>query len=218
MATLITAEQRTPEWFEARLGRPTASKFGDIVARTRSGYSASRKNYRAELVIQRLTHEIPENYQNSAMEWGVENEPVAKLHYELSTGNTVEDTSLWLHDEIEAGASPDGLIGKDGCLEIKCPNTATHLETLRTGKVPRQYFSQVQGQMWITGRKWCDFVSFDPRLPVNAQLFIVRVERDEVYIKDLEQEVIEFLKEVEEEVEFVRSYGKENQSGKKLNR
>lgn len=208
MATLIQAEQRTPEWFEARLGRPTASRFGDIMAKTRSGYSASRKNYRAELVIQRLTQQIPENYQSSAMEWGVENEPVARLQYELESGNTVEDTSLWLHDDIEAGASPDGLIGSDGCLEIKCPNTATHLETLRTGKIPRQYFAQVQGQMWVTDRKWCDFVSFDPRLPANAQLFITRVERDETYIKDLEYELRSFLKEVEEEVEFVKNYKK----------
>lgn len=208
MATLIQAEQRTPEWFEARLGRPTASRFGDIMAKTRSGYSASRKNYRAELVIQRLTQQIPENYQSSAMEWGVENEPVARLQYELESGNTVEDTSLWLHDDIEAGASPDGLIGSDGCLEIKCPNTATHLETLRTGKIPRQYFAQVQGQMWVTDRKWCDFVSFDPRLPANAQLFITRVERDETYIKDLEYELRSFLEEVEEEVEFVKNYKK----------
>lgn len=206
MATLIKAEQRTPEWFEARLGRPTASRFGDIMAKTRTGYSASRKNYRAELVIQRLTQEIPENYQSSAMEWGVENEPLARLQYELASGNSVEDTSLWLHDEIEAGASPDGLIGKDGCLEIKCPNTATHLETLRSGRVPRQYFAQVQGQMWVTGRQWCDFVSFDPRLPQNAQLFITRVPKDDAYIKDLEYEIIEFLKEVEDEVEFVQSY------------
>jgi len=206
MATLIKAEQRTPEWFEARLGRPTASRFGDIMAKTRTGYSASRKNYRAELVIQRLTQEIPENYQSSAMEWGVENEPLARLQYELASGNSVEDTSLWLHDEIEAGASPDGLIGKDGCLEIKCPNTATHLETLRSGRVPRQYFAQVQGQMWVTGRQWCDFVSFDPRLPQNAQLFITRVPKDDAYIKDLEYEIIEFLKEVEDEVAFVQSY------------
>lgn len=206
MATPIKAEQRSPEWFEARLGRPTASRFGDIMAKTRSGYSTSRKNYRAELVIQRLTQEIPENYQSSAMAWGVENEPTARLAYELETGNSVEDTSLWLHDEIEAGASPDGLIGKDGCLEIKCPNTATHLETLRSGRVPRQYFAQVQGQMWVTGRQWCDFVSFDPRLPQNAQLFITRVPKDDAYIKDLEYELIEFLKEIEDEVAFVQSY------------
>lgn len=209
MATLIKAEQRSEAWFEARLGRPTASRFGDIIAYTRSGYSASRKNYRAELVVQRLTQTIPETFTSSAMEWGVENEPVARLQYELETGNEVEDTSLWLHDEIEAGASPDGLVGKDGCLEIKCPNTATHLETLRSGKVPRQYVAQVQGQMWITDRQWCDFVSFDPRLPENAQIFITRVYRDDTYIQQLEHEIIEFLKEVEEEVEFVKSYRKE---------
>ena len=206
MPILIKADQRTDEWFEARLGKPTASRFGDIMAKTRTGVSASRKNYRAELVVQRLTEQMPEHYSNSAMEWGVEQEPVARLAYELETGNEVEDTSLWLHDLIEAGASPDGLIGTDGCLEIKCPNTATHLETLRTGKLPRQYQAQVQGQMWITGRQWCDFVSFDPRLPQNAQLFITRVERDDFYVQNLEVEVKSFLVEVEEEVEFVKAY------------
>ena len=133
-------------------------------------------------------------------------EPVARLQYELETGYSVVDTSLWLHDTIEAGASPDGLVGDDGCLEIKCPNTATHLETLRTGKLPRQYQAQVQGQMWISGRQWCDFVSFDPRLPSNAQLFITRVDRDDLYIENLEQEIVEFLKEVDQEVEFVKNY------------
>ena len=206
MPTLITAEQRSPEWFEARLGRPTASRLGDVLAKTRTGVSASRKNYRAELAVQRLTGDIPEHYSNSTMQWGVDYEPVARLQYELETGYSVVDTSLWLHDTIEAGASPDGLVGDDGCLEIKCPNTATHLETLRTGKLPRQYQAQVQGQMWISGRQWCDFVSFDPRLPSNAQLFITRVDRDDLYIENLEQEIVEFLKEVDQEVEFVKNY------------
>ena len=129
-----------------------------------------------------------------------ETDPASTVDY------SVVDTSLWLHDTIEAGASPDGLVGDDGCLEIKCPNTATHLETLRTGKLPRQYQAQVQGQMWISGRQWCDFVSFDPRLPSNAQLFITRVDRDDLYIENLEQEIVEFLKEVDQEVEFVKNY------------
>lgn len=206
MPVQIKAEQRTPEWFEARLGRATASRFGDIMAKTRSGYSASRKNYLAELLIQRLTKQIPDNYQSPAMLWGVENEPVAVLQYTLETGNGVEETSLWLHDEIEAGASPDGLVGKDGLIEVKCPNSATHIETLHTGKLPTQYKAQVQGQMWVTNRNWCDFISYDPRLPENAQMIVIRVERDDEYIKELVEEVESFLNELEEELEFVKGY------------
>jgi len=206
MPVQIKAEQRTPEWFEARLGRATASRFGDIMAKTRSGYAACRKNYLAELLIQRLTKQIPENYQSPAMLWGVENEPVAALQYTLETGNEVEETSLWLHDSIEAGASPDGLIGNDGVLEIKCPNSATHIETLHTGKLPTQYKAQVQGQMWITDRKWCDFVSYDPRLPENAQMIIIRVQRDDDYIGQLINEIQDFLEELDKELEFVKGY------------
>lgn len=209
MPKVIKANQGTPEWFEARLGRPTASRFGDVMAKTRSGYSASRKNYLAELLIQRLTMQIPEGYQSPAMQWGIENEPVARLQYELETGNDVKETSLWLHDTIEAGASPDGLINKDGLLEIKCPNSATHIETLHTGKLPTQYKAQVQGQMWITDRKWCDFVSYDPRLPENAQMIIIRINRDDDYIDELIEEVQDFLEELEEEQSFIKSYKKE---------
>lgn len=210
LAYLVKAEQRSPEWFQARLGIPTASRFTDIMAKTKSGYAASRKNYCAELVIQRLTHAIPEHYENAAMAWGTENEPVARLQYELATGNDVSETGLWKLHDLDAGASPDGFVNEDGSLEIKCPNTATHLETLRTGKIPRQYVAQVQGQMWIADKKWCDFVSFDPRLPVNAQMIIIRVERDDAYIANLKDELISFLQEVEDQVEFVQSYGKES--------
>lgn len=143
------------------------------------------------------------------MQWGVDNEPVAALNYSLITGNEVEETSLWLHDTIRAGASPDGLVGTDGLIEIKCPNTATHLETLMKQQVPKQYMDQVMGQIWITGRKWCDFVSYDPRLPENAQIFIQRVERDEDYITSLEEEITDFLVELDRQVEFIRNYRKE---------
>lgn len=209
-ARLLVAEQRSEEWLKARLGIPTASRFNDIVALTRNGYSTQRKNYCAELVIQRLTQQIPEHYENAAMAWGTETEPVARLQYELLTGKEVEETGLWLLNDLDAGASPDGFVGKDGLLEIKCPNTATHLETLRTGNLPNWYKAQVQGQMWVTDRKWCDFVSFDPRLPENAQIIIIRVDRDDLYIKNLEEEVTSFLQEVEDQVEFVQNFGKES--------
>lgn len=206
MARLIQAEQRSPEWFAARLGIPSASRFGDIMATTRTGYSASRKNYAAELATERLTGVKEEGFTTSSMQWGIDNEPVARLQYSLASGNDVEETGFWVHDDLTVGASPDGLIGEDGQVEIKCPNTATHIETLRKGEVPYQYIWQVQGQMWITGRKWCDFISFDPRLPENAQMMVVTVDRDEAMIERLEKEVKDFLKEVEEIVEFVRNF------------
>jgi len=208
MPQVINAEQRTPGWFAARLGKPTASRFNDITNRTRSGYSASRKNYMAELAAQVLTGHTPETFTSAAMQHGIDNEPVAVLNYSLITGNEVEETSLWLHDTIRAGASPDGLVGDDGIIEVKCPNTATHLETLMKQQVPKQYMDQVMGQLWITGRKWCDFISYDPRLPENAQIFIQRVERDEEYITSLEEEITDFLAELDKQVEFIRNYGK----------
>ncbi len=203
MPQLIQAPQRSDEWFSERLKRATASRFGDIMATTRSGYSASRKNYAAEIVAFRLTGWREETFTTKAMQWGIDNEPVARLNYMLMTGNEVEETGLWVHDEIMAGASPDGFVGEDGCLEIKCPNTATHLETLLRQKVPFQYLHQVQGQMWITGRKWCDFISFDPRLPEYAQMVIIRVDRDEALIEKLQEEVLDFLEEVDSQVLLV---------------
>lgn len=176
---------------------------------TRSGYGAQRKNYMAQLTIERLTGEQQEIYTNAAMEWGTETEPVARLQYSLVTGNEVEETGLWMHDEIECGASPDGFVNHDGLVEIKCPNTATHIETLSLGKLPTQYRAQVQGQLWITERQWCDFVSFDPRMPENAQMIIIRVERDDQYIEQLKHEIEKFLEEVESQVAFIQDYGKD---------
>jgi putative phage-type endonuclease len=204
MARLIEADQGSDEWKAARVGIATASRFGDIMAKTRSGYAASRKNYMAELVVERLTGQAADNFKSSAMEWGTETEPVARLEYTLATGNEVEETGLWVDNEI--GASPDGFVNSDGTLEIKCPNTATHLETLMSKKVPRQYYAQIQGQLLLTQRSWCDFVSYDPRLPENAQMIIIRVERDQDFIKELKQELKTFLKEVEQQVNFVKEY------------
>jgi putative phage-type endonuclease len=206
MAKLIKADQGSDEWLMARVGLATASKFADIMAKTRSGYGAQRKNYMAQLVIERLTGQPTEYYTNSAMEWGTTTEPVARLEYTLETGNDVEETGLWVHDTLQAGASPDGFVNSDGTLEIKCPNSATHIETLTSKSAPRQYFAQIQGQLWMTGRKWCDFVSYDPRLPENARMIIIRVNRDDKYIAELSKEVEKFLKEVEEQVKFVKEY------------
>jgi putative phage-type endonuclease len=206
MPDVIYVEQGTPEWFEARLGRATASKFGDIMSRIKTGESAQRKNYRAQLVAERLTGTKEDGFTSSAMAWGTETEPLARLRYSLKTGNEVEECGFFAHDDLLAGASPDGLIGTDGTLEIKCPNSVTHIETLRKQDVPYQYYWQVMGQLWMTNRSWCDFVSFDPRMPENAQFFTVRVHRDENKIRELELEVSSFLESVDLDVAFIKNY------------
>lgn len=202
----LSNDQRSDDWFEARLGRATASRFKDVMTSIKSGESAARKNYRAELVAERLTGNREEGFTSAAMQWGVDNEDTARLRYELATDNDVDECGFFTHDSLMAGASPDGLIGEVGVLEIKCPNSATHIETLKTQRVPYQYYWQVIGQMWITNRQWCDFVSFDPRMPDNAQLFIIRVERDEEAVKRLATEVEAFLNEVDIDTEFIRKY------------
>jgi predicted phage-related endonuclease len=200
--------QRTDEWYQQRLGKATASRFNDVMTVIRSGEAAARRNYRAELVAERLTGTSMDNYVSKEMQWGIDTEPLARLRYTLDTGNLIEECGFYAHAKLEAGASPDGLLEDNGLVEIKCPNTATHIESLKTQAVPRMYLPQIQGQLWITGRKYADYISFDPRLPENAALFISRVERDEPYIKQLEGAVIEFLAEVDKEVEFVKAYGK----------
>ena len=191
-------EQRTEEWFAARLGKVTASKVADVIAKTKSGYSASRANYMAELVCERLTGVKGDTYQNAAMAWGTTTEPMARAAYESRTGELVEETGFVLHATIlNSGCSPDGLIGDDGLIEIKCPNTATHIDTLLTKEAPSKYMPQMQWQMACTGRKWCDFVSYDPRMPEHMQFFCIRVMRDPAVIVELEREVEKFLFELD---------------------
>ena len=190
-------EQGTPEWHQLRLGKVTASRVSDVLAKIKTGESASRKNYRAELVVQRLTGLPSESFTNAAMEWGTATEPMARIAYEITKEVLVEQVGFIEHPTIAMfGCSPDGLV-HDGMIEIKCPNSATHIEYLTDNKAPAKYINQMQCQMAVTGRKWCDFVSFDPRLPEDLQLFVVRVERDQKYIDSMEVEVVEFLTEVE---------------------
>jgi len=190
--------QRTPEWFELRLGKVTASRIGDLMAKTRSGYSASRANYMAELAIQRLTGTVEQGFTSPAMLWGTEQESNARNAYSFFTDNKVNEIAFINHPTIEqAGASPDGLVGDDGLVEIKCPNSATHLETLRTGKINNKYILQMQWQMACSGRKWCDFVSFDPRFSGGLRIFIKRVERNDELITEITGEVIKFLSELD---------------------
>ena len=188
--------QRTDAWMQQRCGKVTASRVADVLAKIKSGESASRKNYKMELVVQRLTGKPQESFTNAAMEWGTEQEPFARMAYEAHTSTFVKEEGFVDHPTIEGfGCSPDGIVG-DGLIEIKCPNTANHIETVLENKAPSKYIPQMQCQMACTGAKWCDFVSFDPRVPEDLQLFVVRVERDQEYIDSMEVEVKQFLSEV----------------------
>ena len=194
-------EQLSPEWFAQRCGKATASRISDIVAKTKSGYSTSRANYMAQLVVERMTNQVAESYTNAAMEWGIENEGFARAAYESKTGVLVDEVGAIDHPTIPmSAASPDGLVGDGGCLEIKCPITATHISTLLGEEVAKKYYDQMQWQMACTGRSWCDFVSYDPRMPEGLQLFVKRIPRDDKYLAELEEEVIQFLAEVDDKV------------------
>ena len=197
-------EQRTDDWFQARLGKVTASRVADVVAKTKSGYSASRDNYMADLIVERLTGQKASSFSSAAMEWGTEQEPNARAAYSARTGELVEEVGFIDHPTIAlSGASPDGLVS-EGIVEFKCPNTATHLEYLLVGKPPEKYVTQMQWQMACTGRPWCDFVSYDPRLPEHLQMLVVRIPRNEVRIIELEDEVRKFLAELDDKVKKLK--------------
>lgn len=190
--------QGSPEWFAIRLGKVTASRVADIVAKTKTGYSTSRANYAAQLVAERLTGKAQESYTNAAMQHGTDTEPEARSAYEFYSGDKVTEIGFVLHPTIGmTGASPDGLVGDNGMVEIKCPNTATHIETLRGGAVPGKYVTQIQWQLACTGRKYCAFVSYDNRMPESMRLFTKHIDRDDKRITELETEVIVFLSEVD---------------------
>jgi len=189
--------QGSPEWFAIRCGRATASRFSDVMAKIKTGEAAGRRNYRAQLVCERLTGVPAESYINAAMQWGIDTEPLARVAYEALSGNIVEQIAFVTHPELMAGASPDGLIDLDGGLECKCPNTAQHIDALLKG-MPPEHIPQIQGGMWLTDRQWWDFVSFDPRMPEKLQLYVQRVPRDDAYIANLEKKVRLFLAEVDD--------------------
>ena len=190
--------QGSPEWFALRVGKVTASRVADVIAKTKTGWGASRANYMAELIAERLTGEPAEKYTNAAMAWGTEKEPDARAAYEFFRDAHVVEVAFIDHPVIGmTGASPDGFVGDHGLVEIKCPNTATHLDTLLSQSIPGRYVTQMLWQMACTGRQWCDFVSYDPRLPEAMSLFVKRVERDDKEIADLEAKVAEFLGELD---------------------
>ena len=193
-------EQRTNEWFTARLGKVTASRVADVIAKTKAGQSASRANYMADLVVERLTGQKASSFSNAAMEWGTQTEPQARAAYSAKTGILVEEVGFIDHPTVAmSGASPDGF-AEEGLIEVKCANTSTHLEYVLAELPPLKYFTQMQWQMACTGRPWCDFVSFDPRLPERLQLLVVRVPRDDDYFAMLETEVKKFLAELDDKL------------------
>lgn len=193
--------QGSPEWFAMRAGKVTASRVADVIARTKTGYGASRANYAAELIAERLTGTTAPSFTNAAMQWGTDTEPKARDAYCFRHDVDVAEIGFVDHPTIAmTGASPDGLVGAEGLVEIKCPNTATHLDTLLGETVPGKYVTQMQWQMACTGRAWCDFASFDPRLPASMSLFVRRIERDDAMIADLEREVAAFIAEIDDKV------------------
>jgi len=206
-------KQGSIEWHQQRLGRVTASRVADVIAKTKSGYSTSRDNYMAQLVCERMTGTVAESFSNAAMAHGVETEPLARAAYEAHADVLVDEVAMITHPTIEAaGASPDGYVGSEGILEIKCPNTSTAIDTLLSQAVPSKHITQIQFQLACTGRKWCDFVSFDPRLPTELQLFVKRVQRDDAYIQMLEKEVIQFLTELDGKIKKLNELKEKNGS------
>lgn len=193
----MNAPQGTEAWLADRCGCATASRFSDVLAKIKAGEAATRRKYRIQVVTERLTGNPVQGYQNAAMQWGTMTEPEAREAYEAEHGVLVEQTGFLRHPSVKwCGASPDGLVDSDGMVEIKCPESTTHLEWMTNGVVPSEHVPQIQGQMWVTGRKWVDFVSYDPRFPEHLQIFIVRAPRDDKYIEALAVEVNVFLAEV----------------------
>jgi len=190
-------EQGSAEWLAARAGHVTASKLKDVMAKGKSGEAKTRRDYRIQLVTERLTGLPVESYKNAAMEHGTLTEPLARMAYESYTGRMVFEHGFIKHPMVEwLGASPDGFVDDKGGVEIKCPyNSAVHVETITSG-VPSEHIAQIQGCMWVSGREWWDFISFDPRMPANLRLYVERVERDNAYIQTLSEETHKFLKEV----------------------
>lgn len=200
-------EQGSDEWLELRLGKATASRFADILATIGKGEAAARRNYRAALVVERLMGTIGDRYANQFMDYGHETEPLARLTYSLKTGLEVKEAGFFQHDELEAGASPDGLVvGHPGGIEIKCRQIGNHILALKNDEMPLEYMAQVQGNMWLTECEWWDFVSFAPELPENAQIFIQRIYRDDSYITRLKNQVKLFLDEVDQEEHDIKQY------------
>lgn len=203
--TIVDAPQRSEAWFHARLGKLTGSRASDVLATIRTGEAAARRDYRLQLVCERLTGQPQEDpYINGAMQRGIECEPLAFRSYESRTGQMVQRTGFLAHTTLMAGASLDGHVGDfDGVLELKCPKSATHLRYIRAGVMPPEHLAQVRHALWLTGAAWCDFVSYDDRFPEHLSLFVVRVPRNEIDMLAYDKVARAFLAEVDAEVQAV---------------
>jgi predicted phage-related endonuclease len=205
--TIVQAEQRSPEWFTARLGRLTGSRAADMLATIKSGEAAARRDLRVQLVVERLTQTLQEDsFVNAAMQRGIDMEPLAFNAYESLTGQMAERTGFLAHDQLAVGCSLDGHVGRfEGICEFKCPKSATHLRYLRGGVVPSDYLPQITHNLWVTGAEWCDFLSFDDRFPLALQTFLVRVYAKDIDLEGYGKKALAFLEEVETEVAAVRT-------------
>ena len=204
--SFLDIEQGSEAWINARIGRVTASRIADMMAKTKTGWGAGRKNYMAELIAERLTGQPAQGFSNAAMQWGIDTEPQARAAYEFFRDATVLEIGMVEHPVIPmTSASPDGLIGDDGMIEIKAPNTATHIDTLLAKSIPGKYVKQMQWQMACADRAWCDFASFDPRMPEHLRLFVQRVPRNDDGIAEIESAVVEFLAELDKTIEALNS-------------
>lgn len=201
MEIIKDIEQGSDEWHAMRVGVITASRFSDVLSK---GKGITRQNYMIELAAEILTGQRAEGFTSSAMEWGTQTEPQARATYELNQMVDIEEVTFIRHGEIRCGYSPDGLVGQNGLIEIKCPKTTTQIETVMKGKMPTKHAAQVQGGLWVSERDWCDFVSFDPRIDGKSGYFCERIFRDEIYIANLEREVKIFENELFEMVEKLR--------------
>lgn len=207
---IVNADQRSPEWFAARAGRLTGSRAADMLATIKSGEAAARRDYRLQLVCERLTGQPQEDgFVNAAMQRGIEMEPLAFMAYEALTGNMAQRTGFLSHVEHLAGCSLDGHVGNfEGIVEIKCPKSATHLKYLRDGGIPKDYLPQITHNLWISGAAWCDFVSYDDRFPPELQVFHARVEAKDLDLVGYEKSALAFLAEVATEVAALRTTAK----------
>lgn len=200
---ILDIQQGTPEWFAARLGKATGSRFADVLA---GGKGLTRKAYATQLALEIITGQQAETFTSEAMQTGTEREPIARAEYEALTGIFVTEVGFCMHDILPCGVSPDGLIDNAGGVEIKCPKERTHAEYLTLDAEPSSYTAQIQGCMWVTDREWWDFVSFNPAFPPNAQLIVRRIERDDAYIAKLASAIESFGAEVQGIVSLIRNY------------
>ena len=202
----IEVEQGSQEWLQSRLGKITASRAKDLMATVRYGEAAGYRNYKTELAVERITGKRAERYVTKQMEYGTETEGVAATMYQLQTGNIATVCGAFEIDGSNVLASPDRLVGDDGLIEIKCRELANHVESMLSDKVPDEYYKQIQFQLWVTNRQWCDYVSYGDEMPENAQLFIKRIERDEEVINEIIERVEQIEDDITKLIEAVQAY------------